>query len=144
MTENGVSDQDGPEINLADSHRVEFYQNYIGQMLRAINEDDVDVRMYTAWSLMDNFEWARGYSERFGLHWVDYTDPERTRYRKDSSYCIEQIARQNSVPASNSTEYKNCGKEMPSYPGVSDNDTDDDVRYQYRLKLITFIFRMTV
>ena len=46
---------------------------YIGQMQRAINEDGVIVQAYTAWSLMDNFEWARGYTERFGLHWTNYT-----------------------------------------------------------------------
>ena len=65
--------------------------------------------MYTAWSLMDNFEWAKGYTERFGLHWVDYTDPARPRYRKDSSYCIQEIATDNSVYGNTEEQFKTCG-----------------------------------
>ena len=86
VTENGLSSRDDDfgggngtdlEPNLNDQFRVDFYNEYIGQMQRAINEDGVNVEAYTAWSLMDNFEWARGYTERFGLHWVNYTDPNR-------------------------------------------------------------------
>ena len=86
VTENGLSSRDNDfggtngtdqDPNLNDQFRVDFYNEYIGQMERAINEDGVNVEAYTAWSLMDNFEWARGYTERFGLHWVNYTDPNR-------------------------------------------------------------------
>ena len=52
---------------MRDDGRVLFYHNYTSEMQRAINEDGVDVRGYFAWSLMDNFEWERGYTERFGL-----------------------------------------------------------------------------
>ena len=72
--------------NLNDQFRVDFYHNYIGQMYRAITEDKVNVVAYTAWSLMDNFEWARGYTERFGLHWVNYTGTTfRLRFSGPSS-----------------------------------------------------------
>ena len=40
---------------------------------------------------MDNFEWARGYSERFGMHYVDFNDPERPRTPKDSAKLYAQI-----------------------------------------------------
>uniref|UniRef100_H2YY92 beta-glucosidase n=1 Tax=Ciona savignyi TaxID=51511 RepID=H2YY92_CIOSA len=83
ITENGISEHfsDG----LDDDIRVNYYKNYINEVLKAIKEDDVNVKGYTAWSLMDNFEWAEGYSERFGLHWVNFTDPERTRIPKKSA-----------------------------------------------------------
>ena len=46
-------------------------------MKRAIDEDNANVQVYTAWSLMDNFEWERGYTERFGLVYTDYATLER-------------------------------------------------------------------
>ena len=78
-----------------ESRGTRIYQlssEYIGQMQRAIIEDGVNVQAYTAWSLMDNFEWARGYTERFGLHWVNYTDPERAVYPKDSGKLLSSYS----------------------------------------------------
>ena len=49
-----------------------------------MTEDNVKLRGYTAWSLMDNYEWAAGYTERYGMYWVNFTDPERTRLPKTS------------------------------------------------------------
>ena len=60
-----------------DDGRVLFYHNYTSEMQRSINEDGVDVRGYFAWSLMDNFEWERGYTERFGLVYTDFQTQER-------------------------------------------------------------------
>ena len=50
-------------------------------------------RLYFQWSLMDNFEWARGYSERFGLVYVDY--PKQKRILKDSAYWYQKIIKEN-------------------------------------------------
>ena len=50
---------------------------------------------YTAWSLLDNFEWTQGYSERFGLHKVDFSDPERPRSVKDSAKWYKSLIARN-------------------------------------------------
>ena len=57
------------EVN--DDTRVQFYRDYMGQMLRAMNEG-VDVAGFYCWTLMDNFEWWEGYRARFGLVYVDH------------------------------------------------------------------------
>ena len=65
-------------------------------MLRAI-ADGIDVRGYTYWSLLDNFEWAYGYRPRFGLVAVDRTTFERTP--KPSAAWLAAVARANALVA---------------------------------------------
>ena len=60
--------------------------------------DGVDLRGYTCWSLLDNFEWAMGYAERFGLHFVDFKDPARKRTPKSSAGVYAEIVRNNGFP----------------------------------------------
>lgn len=80
----GESEKALPEV-LHDPFRIDFYKGYLQAMLEAMQEG-VDIRGFFAWSLVDNFEWADGYDFRFGLVYVDYTDPKRSRHRKESSY----------------------------------------------------------
>ncbi len=60
--------------------------------------DGVDLRGYTAWSLMDNFEWASGYAERFGLFYVNFSDPTLPRIPKKAVYDFASIANCNGFP----------------------------------------------
>lgn len=82
ITENGFSDYGG----LIDLDRISYYHDYLKQLLLSIHVDDVDVRGYYLWSLIDNFEWSRGYRERFGIVAVDFESPARTRTLKDSAF----------------------------------------------------------
>jgi len=105
VTENGISSSgpgNGTDLapNLKDQFRIDHYTQYIGQMHRAIKEDGVNVKAYTAWSLMDNFEWGMGYSERFGLIWVNFTDPDRELFWKDSATFYKDLAATNTIAGS--------------------------------------------
>ncbi|XP_063358724.1 lactase/phlorizin hydrolase-like [Cydia amplana] len=88
ITENGFATLGG----LEDEDRVQYYRGYLDAMLDAIDEGS-DVRGYTAWSIMDNFEWMQGYIERFGLYEVDYTDPARPRTPRKSAFVYKEIVR---------------------------------------------------
>ena len=88
VTENGFSDFIG---NLDDMQRIYYYKHYINQMLKAIKLDGANVKGYYAWSLLDNFEWAKGYTEKFGLHYVDFNDPARPRTPKESTKFITKL-----------------------------------------------------
>ncbi len=93
ITENGCSYSDGPlpeDMNkVPDPRRIEFYRGHLAELARAI-KDGADVRGYHAWSLLDNFEWAEGYSQRFGLTYVDFRDLRRTI--KDSGHWYGKVA----------------------------------------------------
>ncbi|XP_005953312.2 lactase-phlorizin hydrolase [Haplochromis burtoni] len=98
VTENGVSEQ-GP-IDLNDVHRIYYYEQYINQVLKAYLLDGVDVRGYTAWSLLDNLEWASGFSQRFGLFYVNRSDPNLPRVPKSSVNFYATVIKCNGFPES--------------------------------------------
>ncbi|MEU5383955.1 GH1 family beta-glucosidase [Kitasatospora cineracea] len=73
VTENGCSTDD----TLDDTSRTDYLAGHLDALARA-TADGIDVRGYCTWSLLDNFEWAEGYSQRFGLVHVDFTTQRRT------------------------------------------------------------------
>ena len=79
VTENGAAfaDEKAPDGQVHDPARVDYLDAHFRAAQRAI-ADGVDLRGYFVWSLLDNFEWAYGYSKRFGLIHVDYETLERT------------------------------------------------------------------
>jgi len=80
VTENGSAFYDPPSVDapqLEDPLRVDYLRRHL-RALHAAREAGVDLRGYYAWSLLDNLEWAHGYSKRFGLLHVDYATQKRT------------------------------------------------------------------
>src|SRR5699024_5889360 len=79
VTENGCSypDKVGPAGTVDDADRIAYLNGHIDAVQQAVAEG-VDVRGYFVWSLMDNFEWAEGFTQRFGLVHVDFDTLRRT------------------------------------------------------------------
>uniref|UniRef100_A0A3Q1I1I5 Cytosolic beta-glucosidase n=1 Tax=Anabas testudineus TaxID=64144 RepID=A0A3Q1I1I5_ANATE len=96
VTENGVSEK-MLCTELCDDWRIQYYKDYINEMLKAI-KDGVNVKGYTAWSLLDKFEWDEGYSERFGLYYVDFRNKNKPRYPKASVQFYKRIISSNGFP----------------------------------------------
>ena len=94
VTENGMSSHDWVSLDgqVHDSSRVDFMHRYLLELKRAAREG-ADIQGYFAWSLMDNFEWAYGYSERFGMIFVDYQTQKRVM--KDSGKYYKEIIKSN-------------------------------------------------
>ncbi|MCF7838062.1 MAG: beta-glucosidase [Candidatus Marinimicrobia bacterium] len=79
VTENGCAVHEPDAATAAsDTLRCRYLEHYTQAMRQAIQEDGTDVRGYFCWTLMDNFEWARGFSQRFGLVRCDFDTLERT------------------------------------------------------------------
>ncbi|NLY90028.1 MAG: family 1 glycosylhydrolase, partial [Firmicutes bacterium] len=97
ITENGAAfpDQVDADGNVKDERRIEYLQEHLAQVRRA-KAEGVKVQGYLVWSLLDNFEWAYGYSKRFGLVYVDYTTQKRII--KNSGYWYrDQISQEKKI-----------------------------------------------
>lgn len=71
---------------------------YLISCYPAAIRDGVNVKGYTAWSLLDKFEWDEGYSERFGLYYVDFKNKNKPRYPKASVQFYKRVINSNGFP----------------------------------------------
>ncbi|HWF41932.1 MAG TPA: GH1 family beta-glucosidase [Acidothermaceae bacterium] len=97
ITENGAAYEDvvSPDGSVHDAERTQYVYEHLAAVHDAIS-DGVDVRGYYLWSLLDNFEWAYGYSKRFGIVRVDFESQQRTV--KDSGRFYSEVVRANALP----------------------------------------------
>jgi beta-glucosidase len=96
ITENGAAYDDsvGEDGHVNDPLRVKYLQSHFKSVSKAIKMG-VPVKGYFVWSLLDNFEWAHGYSKRFGLIFVDYGTQDRVL--KDSAWYFKEVIKTNQV-----------------------------------------------
>ncbi len=93
ITENGLSCRDIISLDgkVHDPNRIDFLARYLHELKKAA--DEIELRGYFHWSWMDNFEWAKGYTERFGLVYIDYQTQERIL--KDSAFWYKDVIQTN-------------------------------------------------
>lgn len=97
ITENGASWSDGPDQTgrVADTRRINYLQRHFSAAHRAI-QIGIPLKGYFVWSLMDNLEWGYGFSQRFGLVWVNFKTQQRIL--KDSALWYQCVIKENSLP----------------------------------------------
>ena len=93
ITENGMACNDviSLEGKVHDPQRIDFLARYLHELKRAA--DEIDVRGYFQWSLLDNFEWEKGYAGRFGLVYTEFLSQKRIL--KDSAYWYRDVIQTN-------------------------------------------------
>lgn len=99
ITENGMSCHDTVSIDgrVHDSNRIDFMDRYLGQLQRAV-EEGIGLSGYFSWTFLDNFEWEKGYNERFGMVYVDFGTQKRIV--KDSAYWYRKVMETNGMSLS--------------------------------------------
>ncbi|GFP91784.1 raucaffricine-o-beta-d-glucosidase [Phtheirospermum japonicum] len=99
VTENGTNEKNDKTQPLArlleDNERIKYHQEHLAYVKQAI-EDGVNVKGYTVWALFDNYEWAEGYTVRFGKYYVDYVNG-LTRYTKNSAIWFMNFLNKNAI-----------------------------------------------
>ncbi|KUI64411.1 Beta-glucosidase 1B [Cytospora mali] len=75
---------------LEDPHRIDFHKKYLTAVAEA-SQEGVVIKSYFGWTFTDNWEWTAGYTDRFGVTWVDFDSQEKTRHSKRSAYFVKDF-----------------------------------------------------
>lgn len=80
----------GPDDILEDPHRINFFKGCLTEIATA-SQEGVIIKSYFGWTSTDNWEWVAGLTDRFGVTWVDFASPDKTRYAKRSAYFLREF-----------------------------------------------------
>ncbi|GCB79757.1 hypothetical protein scyTo_0016033, partial [Scyliorhinus torazame] len=94
-------------VKTEDTIVIYLMKKFINELLKAIHFDGVNVFGYTAWSLLDGFEWQFNYNIRRGLFYVDFSSKNKSRIAKSSAFFYKQIIEQNGFPMTESNQMVN-------------------------------------
>ncbi|XP_007887306.2 beta-klotho [Callorhinchus milii] len=92
-------------VKTEDTTALYLMKKFVNEVLRAIRFNEVNVFGYTAWSLLDGFEWQYGYKIARGLFYVDFSSKEKSRIPKSSALFYKQIIEQNGFPLTEITQH---------------------------------------
>ncbi|XP_028316351.1 beta-klotho [Gouania willdenowi] len=114
-------------VGREDTIAIYLMKSFINQVLQAIRFDGVQVFGYTAWSLVDGYEWNYGYTVRRGLFYVDFSQPNRTRNPKTSAQYYRLIITKNGFPQDESADVAKGHFPCTFHWGIADSTLE--VRY---------------
>ncbi|CAA3030018.1 beta-glucosidase-like [Olea europaea subsp. europaea] len=122
ITENGVDEVNNTEATVSqarfDETRMKYHVDHLLYVKKAMQEG-VQVKSYYIWSMFDNFEWAAGYSVRFGIFYVDYVNGHLTRFPKASAiWLMNFLNKKQNTLKSQDQEKKSTDFEKPRRSGV--------------------------
>ncbi|CAL8355045.1 unnamed protein product [Merluccius merluccius] len=109
-------------VETEDTVAIYLMKRFINQVLQAIKIDSVQVFGYTAWSLVDGFEWSYGYSLRRGLFYIDFSQPNRTRVPKTTAQYYRHVISDNGFPGDRSSQEVRGRFPCDFHWGVSDSN----------------------
>uniref|UniRef100_A0A672FSS5 Lactase n=1 Tax=Salarias fasciatus TaxID=181472 RepID=A0A672FSS5_SALFA len=113
ITGNGMPTENTGDI-INDQSRIQYLRSYINEALKAVKQDNVDVQRFTVQSLLDGFEGPQGYSERFGLHYVNFDLPDRPRTPRQSAYFYSEVIEKNGFAPQNTVFHSSQEKKLKS------------------------------
>ncbi|XP_048443357.1 beta-glucosidase 24 [Pyrus x bretschneideri] len=128
ITENGVDEANDPKLSLEqaliDKERIKYYDAHLYYVQEAIKKG-INVKGFFAWSLLDNFEWANGYTVRFGVIYVDYKNGLKRHYKLSARWWKNLLSRsgpKHDSSKSNTKPSKGTTKNLGSKPKSSKGD----------------------